>query len=268
MLRHIDRVVLRVPNLPSAIAYYRDVLGLRLVRQEATLASFAMADGPTELIIHTDEDQPTEQVYYLVDDVRDMYQRREELKLKFVAAPRAVGRGWRAVARDPFGIVLMLLDRTAGGDAAAIEDAKPAGMLFAGMEEPAPRRPDLLVHLYAETGRTADDLPYTPQFERIHAAYSQGQTDVKPTRAQTWRHLLNLRKAGKLPKLGEAKTAPPTLEPEDRERLLRLLGEEIGKRDRLPYSERFDALVDEFNRGRARALSPRVVWRLVARLAK
>ena len=42
----------------------------------------------------------------------------------------------------------------------------------------------------------------------------------------------------------------------------------MGKRDRLPYTKRFDTLVDSFNKTQARPLSPHLVWRLVATLAK
>ena len=72
MLRKVDRLLLRVPSLESAIAYYRDVLGLSLVHQEKRLANFKLADGTTELLIHVDPDLPDEAIYYLVDDVRDL----------------------------------------------------------------------------------------------------------------------------------------------------------------------------------------------------
>ena len=35
-----------------------------------------------------------------------------------------------------------------------------------------------------------------------------------------------------------------------------------------PYTKRFDELVDEFNKSQDRPLSPHLVWRLVATLAK
>src|SRR5205823_3814920 len=162
--------ILRVPALESAVRYYRDVLGLPLVRHDARLASFRLADGGAELVLHTDPDLPAEAVYYLVDDVRDLYRRRAELKLTFVSAP--------------------------------------------------------------------------PQ----------------PTRQEVWRHLLNLRKGGKLPKLGEAKSPAPPVTPESREQLREMLGEDIGKRDRLPYTPRFEQLVDEFNKTQPRRLSPHLVW--------
>ena len=42
MLRKVDRIVLRVSGLPAAVAYYRDVIGLTLVRQDARIASFKL----------------------------------------------------------------------------------------------------------------------------------------------------------------------------------------------------------------------------------
>ena len=56
--------------------------------------------------------------------------------------------------------------------------------------------------------------------------------------------------------------------PEDRLRLRELLGEDIGKRDRLPYTERFDQVADRFNKSLARPLAPHLIWRLIATLAK
>jgi hypothetical protein len=149
-----------------------------------------------------------------------------------------------------------------------IEDAKPPGTLFAGVENRVPVRKAALIKAYESVGRTADDLPYTPHFETLYSGYVAPMSEPKPTRQEVWRHLLNLRKAGTLPKLGEARSRPPKVEPEDEQQLRDLLGDDIGKRDRLPYSERFDKLVNEFNIGRPRKISPHLVWRIVARLAK
>ena len=102
MLRKIDRVILRVANLPAAVAYYRDVMGLTVVREEARLASLKLPGDGTELVLHTDPDLPGEAVYYLVDDVRELYRRRKELKLRFASPPTQVSRGFRATVKDPF----------------------------------------------------------------------------------------------------------------------------------------------------------------------
>jgi catechol 2,3-dioxygenase-like lactoylglutathione lyase family enzyme len=150
MLRKIDRVMFRVPSLPAAIAYYRDVLGMKLVRQDGRVANFKLSEDSGELVLHNDPDLPAEAVYYLVDDVRDLYKRREQLKLTFTAAPAAVSRGYRAAVRDPFGTVLLLLDRsTESAGASAIEDAKTPGALFAGIETKVPVRAEALIKVYA-----------------------------------------------------------------------------------------------------------------------
>ena len=270
MLRKIDRILLRVPALESAVRYYRDVLGLKLIKQDARLANFRLADGETELVIHDDPDLPANSFYYLVDDVRDLYARRVELKLKFISPPSPVSHGYRATVKDPFDTVMLLLDRsTMVSGTTTVEDAKPAGSLFAGVEEKSSIKRDALVAAYERIARTADDLPYTPHFETLYSTYTEQFGETKPTRSEVWRHLLTLRKRkGGLPKFGDARSQPPTVTPEDKSRLRDMLGEDIGKRDRLPYTKRFDDLVDEFNRAQPRPISPHLVWRLVATWAK
>jgi catechol 2,3-dioxygenase-like lactoylglutathione lyase family enzyme len=267
MFLRVDRILLRVPALPGAVHYYRDVLGLKLLREDKHAASFQMADGQTEIVLRADPDQPTEEIYYLVDNVRDLYARREQLQLKFAQPPRQAARGFRAAVKDPFGNVLMLLDRSTPGSAAS-EDAAAPTMLFTGIEPAIPAKRQLLIKLYEEIARTADDLPYTPQFEKLYDAYASQHPEPKPSRRETWRHLLNLRKGGKLPKLGEARSPSPEVSPEAEQIVRDLLGKDIGKRDRLPYTERFDKLVDDFNKTQKRPISPHLVWRLVAKLAK
>ena len=270
MLRKLDRVILRVSGLESAVRYYRDVLGLTLLKHDARIASFKLADNDGELVLHDDPDLPTEAIYYRVDSVRDLYERRDELKLKFASPPTPVAHGYRATVRDPFGTVLLLLDRSAeASGSSAVEDGKPPGTLFAGVEQKSPPKRDELVKVYERIARTADDLPYTPHFETLYSSYIQAYDEPKPTRAEVWRHLLTLRKRkGGLPKFGDARSQPPVITADDKARLRAMLGEDIGKRDRLPYTKRFDHLVDEFNRTQSRPLSPHLVWRLVATLAK
>ena len=277
MLLKVDRILLRVPGLASAVKYYAETLGLKLLREETTLASFQVGDS--ELVLHTDPDLPAEGVYYLVDSVRDLYSRRKELKLKFLSPPLRASKGWRATVRDPFGLVLMLLDRdeatqppTEGQPPAPIEDGKAADMLFAGMKPKVRANPEALIKLYESIGRTADDLPYTPQFETLFKDYAAQLTAKGATgeivREEVWRHLLNLRKAGKLPKLGDSKSTPPEITDVEKKKLAELVGDMIGRRDRLPYTDRFDKIVDEFNKSQPRPISPHFVWRLVATLGK
>jgi catechol 2,3-dioxygenase-like lactoylglutathione lyase family enzyme len=270
MIRKVDRVILRVPSLEAAVRYYQGTLGLKLIRQDTRIASFRLADE-SELVLHNDPDLPAEATYYLVDDVRDLYRRRDALKLKFASPPSPVSRGYKATVRDPFGTMLLLLDRQTESTSAPstiVEDAKTPGTLFAGVTQRVAVKRDVLVQTYTTIGRTADDLPYTPHFETLYTTYAKQHGDPPPTRQEVWRHVLNLRKAGKLPKMGEAKSKPPAVTDDHRAMLRDMLGKDIGKRDRLPYTDRFDQIVNDFNTTQRRRLSPHLVWRLVATLAK
>lgn len=267
MFKRIDRILIRVPSLSGAVHFYTQTLGMRLLKQDSRLASLAFADSDTELVLHTDADLPAEATYYLVDNVREMHARRADLNLTFVSPPTPASRGWRATIKDPFGTVLLIIDRT-GGSAEVVEDAKPPGSLFAGVSTIVKISREKLIAEYQKIGRTADDLPYTPHFESLYRACTTGLPEPLPTRDDAWRQLLNLRKGGKLPKLGEARSPAPEVSPENRMHLREMLGTDIGKRDRLPYTRRFDDLVDTFNRTQARPMSPHLVWRLVATLAK
>lgn len=275
MIEGVDRILLRVGSVAAAVAYYRDTLGMKLVRAEKTIAAFELAGG-IELVLHESPDLPAQGVYFRVGSVDSAYRDRERLRLKFTSSPRTVSRGRSAAVRDPFGNVLLLLDRTlASADnpaTATVESAKPAGgALFEGVETRHGVRRAALVAAYEKIGRTADDLPYTHHFESLYSAYVAAFDPPGPTRQETWRHLLNTRKAGKLPRLGEARSAAPDLSDEDRATLTDLLAAApggAGKRDRLPYTRSFEQLVEAFNRQTRKGLTPHQLWRAIATLAK
>src|SRR5688572_30655909 len=106
MLKNVDRIVLRVPQLKAAVAYYRDVMGMKVLREGAHVTTLRLSDDHSpQLVLHDDLDLPAEAAYFLVEDVRDLYERRDELRLTFVHAPARSARGWRAAVKDPFGTV-------------------------------------------------------------------------------------------------------------------------------------------------------------------
>jgi len=140
------------------------------------------------------------------------------------------------------------------------------GALF----DPEPPLDDqLLIDTYEQGGRTLDDLPYTPEFDALYERVSA----VAPptTQRDVFHRLHNLRKAGKLPRLGRAATTPVKLESEE-ERLLVSLVERfagsLGQRDSLIYTPEFDLIVERLNAETGRSLDPHAAWRLVAKLAK
>lgn len=270
VLRGVDRILYRVDSVAAALRYWRDVLGLQLVHESATLAVLRFADGGSEIVLHNQRDLPDEAVFYAVDDVRAIYEQRELLRLTFASPPVQASRGFRATARDPFGNVLLLIDRSLehGARGAGVEDGKAPAGLFDGVELQIQPKRSLLIELYTLTNRTADDLPYTPHFEGIYAGYIRHLPEPHPSRAEVWRHLLNLRKSAKLPKLGEARTPSPEVDDQTKQRLRDLLGDDIGRRDRLPYTPRFDEIADAFSKHLPRPMPPHLLWRLIATLAK
>jgi len=270
VLKRLDRILLRVPNVAAATKFYTETLGLNLDRKQDAAAALRFTDGDTELVLHDDSRRCDVEIVFGVDDVRAMYELRSDLNVSFVSAPQMAGQGYRATIRDPFGNVLVIVDRTLD---TSRDDPAPThveGALFdeAPDEDPAHDR-EQLVKLYTQIGRTADDLPYTRHFEELYSLYTRSLSDPKPTANEVWRQLLTLRKKkGGLPKLGPAVSKPPALEPEHKAHLKMLLGDAIGRRDRLPYTEEFDKLVEDFNKQFARPYAPHVVWRVVATLAK
>lgn len=133
-----------------------------------------------------------------------------------------------------------------------------------------------LVAAYESVGRTLDDLPYTTEFEALYHDTVQRLHGLPtpigpPTRRNLIKRLQNLRKAGKLPRVGRTASTAPALKPEDESTLQGLVVAAVGslgQRDQLPYDDRFDALVAEFNHRTALSLAPHDVWRVIAKLAK
>lgn len=156
--------------------------------------------------------------------------------------------------------------RAADPMAAAEIDAKPGEPTLFG-EMPLGDMDELLIAAYFSTGRTLDDLPYTEEFERLYRSVSaSGQSE-----RAVFHRLHNLRKAGKLPRLGKPTTRPPKIDPADEEALSRLIVSAVGslgQRDQLPYSAEFDRLVERFNQETGRSLAPHDLWRLIAKIAK
>lgn len=135
--------------------------------------------------------------------------------------------------------------------------------------EPSRDRADaLLVGAYERAGRTLDDLPYTREWTALFAEVRDA-TGLRER--EVFHRLHNLRKAGKLPRMGRAASSPPRIEPGEEERLAAMVTRAVGtlgQRDQLPFTPEFDRLALEFNEATGRGLEPHDVWRLVAKLAK
>ena len=88
----IARVILRCGDLDRAARFWRDAVGLELVRQSEGFAFFAA--GSTELILSEvppDKMQPSlTEVVFMVDDVQDTHRRLIERGVPFEVEPRPV----------------------------------------------------------------------------------------------------------------------------------------------------------------------------------
>ena len=133
---------------------------------------------------------------------------------------------------------------------------------------------ELLMSIYTRQDRTLDDLPYTPQFEVIYGAVvgtTASDMQAVMSRQQLFHHLHNLRKAGKLPRLGRAASKPPRIDRKHEALLTQLVEARIGKlslRDQLLYTPQFDEIVAAFNERAGLNFSAHDVWRVIAKLAK
>jgi hypothetical protein len=126
----------------------------------------------------------------------------------------------------------------------------------------------LVVKKYESTGRTLDDLPYTPDFESLFE--EMRRSGLVSDRQSLFKWLHSLRKEGKLPRLGRAGEPLPQITHRDWNELHQLVTAAVGhleNRDSLVYSARFDALAEEFVRRTGRTMSQHDVWRLVAVLS-
>lgn len=126
-----------------------------------------------------------------------------------------------------------------------------------------------LVDAYVNSGRTTDDLPYTPEFDEMvqllrHAGDARSERDLIV-------RLFRLRKAARLPQLGRRSLPIGFASASDMELAEQLLKKTVGyvgSRDQLPYTPEFEKLLDEYNRDATRPLDKHQFWRLLARIAK
>jgi predicted enzyme related to lactoylglutathione lyase len=113
LLRTVDAVTVRVPDLDRGLQFYRDRLGHELVWRDDELgqAGLRLPDGDTELVLSTRlEPAPN----WLVASVDDAVERMVAAGGAVLVDPAPIPVGRLAVVADPFGNPLVLLDLSAG----------------------------------------------------------------------------------------------------------------------------------------------------------
>jgi len=112
LFRAVDCVRIPVPDLEAGLAFYRDALGHALKWRSETAAGLRMAKGGAELVIHVESDRAETDL--LVADVRRAIARVTRAGGRLVAGPFEIPVGRVAIAADPWGNPLALLDLSKG----------------------------------------------------------------------------------------------------------------------------------------------------------
>jgi predicted enzyme related to lactoylglutathione lyase len=112
VLRAVDAVVLPVPDLDAALAFYRDALGHGLLWRTPDAAAVRLPGTDAELVLDTR--RPAAEVDLLVDAVDAAVTTLAAAGGAVVVAPADIPVGRVAVVADPFGNRLTLVDLGGG----------------------------------------------------------------------------------------------------------------------------------------------------------
>lgn len=122
MLERIGQIAIPVHDVPRAIAFYRDLLGLRVLFEAPPSMAFLECAG-IRLMLAIPEaahDHPSSILYFTVSDIEATHAALRERGVELIDAPHVVSRMgttelWMAFFRDPDGNVMgMMQERRAG----------------------------------------------------------------------------------------------------------------------------------------------------------
>lgn len=111
LFQKVDCVLVRVPSLDEGLSFYRDALGHELLWRGEDAAAAALPGSDSELVLSTTLDPQTDLLVASVDEAVDVMQRAGG---RVEAGPSDTPVGRVAVALDPFGNRLTLVDLTRG----------------------------------------------------------------------------------------------------------------------------------------------------------
>ena len=108
----VEFLYLPVPELESALAFYRDALGWEEGwREGQTTVALAMPGSAVQLMLDVDGDAPGAGPVMVVDDVRAWISARRD-SLEVCREPNEIPGGWWAGFCDPFGNPVYVLDQS------------------------------------------------------------------------------------------------------------------------------------------------------------
>lgn len=113
LLRKVDAVTFKVPDLDSGLAFYAELLGHRLTWRNDDIgqAGLRLPDSDTEIVLTTEHGYEPN---WLVESADVAARQIADGGGTILAAPFDIPVGRLAVAADPFGNVLVLIDLAKG----------------------------------------------------------------------------------------------------------------------------------------------------------
>lgn len=114
LLRKIDCVMIRVPDLDAGARFYEHACGLRRLWSDTSSVGLAMSDTDAEIVVHTMDLPPGNGVHFLVDDVPAAVAALVGDGSRLIEATFEIPVGRCAVLADPFGNALCVLDLSKG----------------------------------------------------------------------------------------------------------------------------------------------------------
>ena len=116
-LNQIGQIAISVHDLPRAVAFYRDVLGMRHLFDAGPKLSFFDCGG-VRLMLDIPEQaefqHPPSILYYKVDDIRGVHRELKEKGVRFEDEPHVIAKLpshdlWMTFARDSEGNMFALM---------------------------------------------------------------------------------------------------------------------------------------------------------------
>jgi methylmalonyl-CoA/ethylmalonyl-CoA epimerase len=109
-IRNIGQIAIRARDLPAAVEFYRDKLGLEYLFEAGHLAFFMSGDVRLMVAVpeNADVDHPSSTIYFRVDDLDSAYEELRGRGIEFVDEPHLITRMpdhelWMVFFRDPDG---------------------------------------------------------------------------------------------------------------------------------------------------------------------
>ncbi len=122
-LNRIGQIAITVQDMPRAVSFYRDVLGMRHLFDAGPKLSFFDCGG-VRLMLDIPEQaefqHPPSILYYKVDDIRATHRELKDRNVRFEDEPHVIAKLpdhdlWMAFARDSEGNVFALMSEVKTG---------------------------------------------------------------------------------------------------------------------------------------------------------